>query len=190
MRMRVLANRSIICIDWKMAQRVKRLPETWKTWVRLGSVAALQYSCLENPVDREACRLQSIGSQRVRHNSATSLSLLTENYGWSGGIENRHFPSMIVKTGWVKNHQWTLCLQGKLYSEEDHGMVSTCLFVDSLIVAKGKSKVYCGETGQSLDLVIKMNLISEGHWNIMCLLMWVLQKYTACQLNHGPVRDA
>ena len=27
----------------------------------------LQYSCLENPVDRGACRLQSIGSQRVGH---------------------------------------------------------------------------------------------------------------------------
>ena len=34
----------------------------------------LQYSCLENPMDRETCRLQSMGSQRVRHNWATSLS--------------------------------------------------------------------------------------------------------------------
>ena len=28
---------------------------------------ALQYSCLENSMDRGACKLQSIGSQRVRH---------------------------------------------------------------------------------------------------------------------------
>ena len=27
----------------------------------------LQYSCLENPMDRGASRLQSLGSQRVRH---------------------------------------------------------------------------------------------------------------------------
>ena len=27
----------------------------------------LQYSCLENPVDRGACGLQFMGSQRVRH---------------------------------------------------------------------------------------------------------------------------
>jgi len=27
----------------------------------------LQYSCLENPMDREAWRLQSMGSQRVGH---------------------------------------------------------------------------------------------------------------------------
>ena len=89
-------------------------------------------------MDGEACRLQSMGSQRVGHNSAASLSLLTEKYGWSGRIENHHFPSMIVKTGWVKNHQWMLCLQAKLYNGQDHGMVSTYLFVDSLIVAKGK----------------------------------------------------
>ena len=31
----------------------------------------LQYSCLENPVDRRACLVQSTGSQRVRHNWAT-----------------------------------------------------------------------------------------------------------------------
>ena len=27
----------------------------------------LQYSCLENPMDRGAGRLQSLGSQRIRH---------------------------------------------------------------------------------------------------------------------------
>ena len=27
----------------------------------------VQYSCLENPTDKEAVRLQSIGSQRVGH---------------------------------------------------------------------------------------------------------------------------
>ena len=31
-----------------------------------GNDNPLQYSCLENPMDREACRLQSMGSQRVR----------------------------------------------------------------------------------------------------------------------------
>ena len=32
-----------------------------------GNGTPLQYSCLENPMDRGACRLQSMGSQRVRH---------------------------------------------------------------------------------------------------------------------------
>ena len=27
----------------------------------------LQYSCLENPMDREACWVPTLGSQRVRH---------------------------------------------------------------------------------------------------------------------------
>ena len=31
----------------------------------------LQYSCLENPMDREAWQLQSMGSQRVGHNLMT-----------------------------------------------------------------------------------------------------------------------
>ena len=32
-----------------------------------GNGNLLQYSCLENPMDRVACGLQSIGLQRVRH---------------------------------------------------------------------------------------------------------------------------
>ena len=31
-------------------------------------MATLQYSCLENSMDKGACGLQSMGSQRVRHN--------------------------------------------------------------------------------------------------------------------------
>ena len=33
-----------------------------------GNGNPLQYSCLENPMDRGAGRLQSMGWQRVRHN--------------------------------------------------------------------------------------------------------------------------
>ena len=32
-----------------------------------GNGNPLQYSSLENPTDREACRLYSMGSQRIRH---------------------------------------------------------------------------------------------------------------------------
>ena len=35
-----------------------------------GNGNQLQYSCLENPMDRGACRLQYMGSQRVGHDSA------------------------------------------------------------------------------------------------------------------------
>ena len=41
-----------------------------------GSGTPLQYSCLENPMDR-GVRLQSMGLLRVGHNGATSLSLFT-----------------------------------------------------------------------------------------------------------------
>ena len=44
---------------------------------REGNGSQVQYSCLENPMDRGDCRLQSTGSQRVRYDWATSLSLFT-----------------------------------------------------------------------------------------------------------------
>ena len=49
-----------------------------------GNGIPLQYSCLENPMDGGPwCRLLSIGSQRVEHDLATSLSL----WGFPGGAE-------------------------------------------------------------------------------------------------------
>ena len=44
---------------------------------REGNGNPLQYSCLENPMDGGAWGLQSMGSLRVRHDWATSLSLFT-----------------------------------------------------------------------------------------------------------------
>ena len=40
---------------------------TIDSWVAEGNGNPLQYSCLENPVDRGAWGLLSIGSHRVRH---------------------------------------------------------------------------------------------------------------------------
>ena len=42
-----------------------------------GNGTPLQYSCLENPMDGGAWWLQSMGSLRVGHDRATSLSLFT-----------------------------------------------------------------------------------------------------------------
>ena len=58
-------------LEWAslVAQRLKRLPAMWETQVRsLGwedplekeMATHFQYSCLENPMDGEACRLQSM----------------------------------------------------------------------------------------------------------------------------------
>lgn len=85
-----------------------------------------------------------------------------------GGIGNHHFPSIIVKTGSVKNHQWMQSLRGKLYDEQDHCMVSKC-FSTCLIVAWGNRSY--GETGQCLDLVIKINITNERYSDVMCLLI-------------------
>ena len=60
-----------------MAQLVKNLPAMRETWVQSlgledplekGKANLLQYFGLENSMDREPGRLQSIGSQSVRHN--------------------------------------------------------------------------------------------------------------------------
>ena len=67
-----------------MAQTAKRLPTMWKTWVQslgredlLEKEMATHSSILawKTPWMEEPRRLQSIGSQRVGHNWATSLSL-------------------------------------------------------------------------------------------------------------------
>ena len=48
------------------------------SWLRgEGNGTTLQYSCLENLMDGEACRLQSMGLLRIGHDWATSLSLFT-----------------------------------------------------------------------------------------------------------------
>ena len=46
-----------------------------------GNGTPLQYSCLENPRTEEPGGLQSMGSQRVRHDWVTSLSLLRVGEG-------------------------------------------------------------------------------------------------------------
>jgi len=44
------------------------LSELQEIVTREGNGIPLQYSCLENPMDGEPGRLQSMGSLRVRHN--------------------------------------------------------------------------------------------------------------------------
>ena len=50
-------------------------PSRWKDGE--GNGIPLQHSCLENPMDEEPGGLQSMGSHRVGHDWATSLSLFT-----------------------------------------------------------------------------------------------------------------
>ena len=85
-----------------LAQAVKSLPTMWDTWIwsldwedslEMGMATPLQYSCLDNSMDRGR-GLQSMGSQRVRHewetNTLTSLSYMKMNmpYIWIWHIYN------------------------------------------------------------------------------------------------------
>ena len=69
-----------------MAQTVKHLPAMCETWVRsLGQEDPLEKEMATHsstlawkiPWTEEPCKLQSTGSQRVGHDSATSLHLLS-----------------------------------------------------------------------------------------------------------------
>ena len=51
------------------------------TYIREGNGTPLHYSCLENPWVEEPGRLQSMGSLRVGHDWATSLSCIGEGNG-------------------------------------------------------------------------------------------------------------
>ena len=64
------------CPHFLVAHVLKNLPAMQETWVRsLGSRCPgggngdpLQYSCLENSVDRGACQATVHGLQRIGHN--------------------------------------------------------------------------------------------------------------------------
>ena len=70
-------------LSWGRARTVKNPPAIAGHTGGVGSIpelgrspgengTPLQYSCLENPMDREAWQLQSMGSQRAWHNWATN----------------------------------------------------------------------------------------------------------------------
>jgi len=74
-----------------VAQTIKRLPTMWKTWVQslgqedlLEKEMATHSSSLSRkiPWTEEPGRLQSMGSQRVRHDWATSLHFTSISPWW------------------------------------------------------------------------------------------------------------
>ena len=84
---RIRAPINLRVIFWEISSSSLRNGKMWlkptKHGVKLALQAfslngtPLQYSCLENPMAEEPGRLQSMGSLRVRHNWATSLSFFT-----------------------------------------------------------------------------------------------------------------
>jgi len=75
-------NKILIIMSWEN-KRIIRRSEPAKHLIPAqghlgeGNGTPLQYSCLENPWTEEPGRLQSMGSLRVGHDWATSLSLFT-----------------------------------------------------------------------------------------------------------------
>ena len=61
----------------------------------------LQYSCLENPMDRGPGRLQSMGSQRVRYDCVTNFPFLSISYLSLVSDSYRSGASLVAQT--IKN---------------------------------------------------------------------------------------
>ena len=87
----------VIDKKWMVAQTVKRLLTMWETWVRslgwedpLEKEMATHSSTLawKIPWTEEPGKLQSMGSQRVGHNCATSLTQLLHYPDQSLGRED------------------------------------------------------------------------------------------------------
>ena len=66
--------------EWSKPERKTPIQYT-NAYIREGNGIPLQYSCLENPMDGEPGRLQSMGSLRVGHDWASSLSRVGEGNG-------------------------------------------------------------------------------------------------------------
>ena len=94
-----------------VTQMVKSLPAVQETWIRswVGKIPGgehgnpLQYSCLENPWVEEPGGLQSMESQRVRHNWETNtftFTILEECRGvpstWVGRPGIQYPPSFVL----------------------------------------------------------------------------------------------
>ena len=76
-----------------------------------GNGSPLQYSCLENAMDRGACWPQSMGSQRVGHDWL--IALLPSIQRWSGnsswgGLTPKSCCWLLVLRHMNKNKQWNV----------------------------------------------------------------------------------
>ena len=55
------------------------------------------------------------------------------------GLENHHFMTNIVKTGWRRDHWWMLNSGWRGFDEEQGICMSECLLTDHLLVTREKS---------------------------------------------------
>ena len=84
----------------------------------------LQYSCLENPTDREACRLKSMGSQKVGQNWATN----TVTFSWIDPVPMNEGSPEIPSFPWEDIKEFTENLLGSLSEEESYLEIQNVLY--------------------------------------------------------------
>ena len=120
-----------------------------------GNGNPLQYSCLENPMDSEPGRPQSVGSQRVRHERSDLAQSSYWLWSWVWGVGLTDLPCdwlmpihvwqylLQLKNGRTKNcphsiliQVWTYILQNSLIIAEGAYIFEFCNMVVSYIFVK------------------------------------------------------
>ena len=140
----------------------------WMLHIGEGNGNPLQYSCLENPMDRGAWyRVQSTGSQRVGHNWVTSHSLslsmlhiqhilIVVSAPWQPRVQNRADRSSTV---WVspdskqneenlESHKMAL----QYFCTKLTNITSAHLSGPCLISSVGNVPLPCAQNGGELDI--------------------------------------
>lgn len=84
-------------------------------------------------------------------------------------LENYHFVAITVKTDSSKNHQWMLNLRGNFDEERDICIGIEISFPEIVMISNCKAKNNCGRTGKNFDYIIKINIMSKRHMDIVCL---------------------
>ena len=116
-----VSQRGLLISLWQslMAQRLKHLPPVWETWVRsLGQEDPQEKEMVTHssilawriPWTEEPGRLQSTGSQRVRHDWATSLHFISLHFIISWTWRLICAPPLFEKKQKTKNI--ILCIKG------------------------------------------------------------------------------
>ena len=121
----------------------------------------LQYSCLDNPMDRGAGGLQFIGSQRVRHNWVTWLHS-TSGSSVHGTSQGRILEWVAISSSrgssWHRDQTHISCIGRQIlywWATREPWMCLNCI-----IVMFARSEVYCWNGYQRIQILKVKAVIS------------------------------
>ena len=141
-----------------------------------GNGTPLQYSCLENPWTEEPGGLQSMGSRRVGHNWATSLSLFhfhalekemaTHSSVLAWRIPGTGEPGGLLSMGSQRiEHDWSDLEAAAVWSETVPKRFisrSRCLLMLYLFLQNGRKQEKCSPSGIPINLSLVLENVVQS----------------------------